>query len=71
MELEIEEHNKELRVRTLELIHDNKISSEMAISLMNDSSYAYDVARGLVRMGITLFVGGELGLRDNLNDDDM
>ena len=71
VELEIEEHDKELRVRTLELIHDNKISSEMAISLMNDSSYAYDVARGLVRMGITLFVGGNLGLRDNLNEDDM
>jgi phosphate:Na+ symporter len=37
------------------LIREDLISAEMATSLMNDSSYAYDVARNLIDMGTILF----------------
>jgi len=37
------------------LIRENRITPQMATSLMNDSAYAYDVAKNLVQMGEVLF----------------
>ena len=45
-----------------ELIRSNKITSEMATSLMNDSSYAYDIAKNLKDMARVLYVKDELKL---------
>lgn len=38
------------------LIRDDKISNLMATSLMNDTSYAYDIANRLIKMAKTLFI---------------
>lgn len=40
------------------LIRDNKITPAMATSLMNDATYAYDVAKNLVQLGEVLFTTG-------------
>jgi len=45
------------------LIRKNLISAPMATSLMNDSSYAYDIAKNLVKMGEILLSTGEMGMR--------
>ena len=45
------------------LIHENRISSEMATSLMNDTSYAYDIMKNLLQMGEVLFATGDLDMK--------
>ncbi len=45
------------------LIRDNLISAEMATSLMNDNSYAYDIADNLIDMARVLFEPVESDLR--------
>ncbi len=45
------------------LIHENRISTEMATSLMNDTSYAYDVTKNLLQMGEVLFATGDLDMK--------
>ncbi|MCU7835793.1 MAG: Na/Pi symporter [gamma proteobacterium symbiont of Taylorina sp.] len=47
-----------------ELIHSDKITAEMATSLMNDASYAYNLTDKLVQMGEILFVAGDLEMRE-------
>jgi len=47
-----------------ELIHSNKITAEMATSLMNDASYAYNLTDKLLQMGEILFVEGDLDMRE-------
>ena len=47
-----------------ELIRDNRITPAMATSLMNDASYAYDVAKNLVQMGEVLFATGDLAMKE-------
>ena len=46
-----------------QLIRENKISAKMATSLMNDSSYAYDVAKNLIQMGEILFSTSDMGMK--------
>ena len=36
----------------------------MATSLMNDATYAYDVAKNLVQMGEVLFATGDTALKE-------
>ncbi len=38
------------------MIHDQSITAEMAISLMNDKTYVYHISRKLIDMGNTLFI---------------
>lgn len=45
------------------LIRENKITGEMATSIMNDSSYAYDISAKLIDMGMVLFAARGLELR--------
>jgi len=47
-----------------ELIHKDKITAEMATSLMNDISYANDVTKNLVQMGEVLFATGDLDMKE-------
>ena len=45
------------------LIHENRISAEMATSLMNDTSYAYGISKNLIQMGEVLFATGDLDMK--------
>jgi phosphate:Na+ symporter len=46
-----------------ELIRENKITAEMATSVMNDSAYTYDISSKLIDMGTVLFAARGLELR--------
>jgi phosphate:Na+ symporter len=45
------------------LIRDDRISAEMATSLMNDNAYAYDIADNLINMARLLYAPGESDLK--------
>jgi len=62
--LEIEEHDAAINKMLEQLIRENRISAKMATSLMNDTAYAYDVARNLVQMGKALFARGSAGMKE-------
>ncbi len=78
LKLEMEENDITVNGVLEALIRDSKITAEMATSLMNDSSYAYDVAKNLIQMGETLFSTGDYEMKqaersisltsDELND---
>jgi phosphate:Na+ symporter len=61
--IEMEEHDRVVNETIEQLIRDDSISAKMATSLMNDTSYAYDVARDLVQMGDVLFAKGDSDFR--------
>ena len=64
LKAEIDERDGLLDSTVDGLIRNNLITAEMATSLMNDSSYAHDVATKLVSMGEVLFSTGDINLRD-------
>lgn len=54
---------------TLEqLIRDSKISAKMATSLMNDSAYAYEMAKNLIQMGEILFSTSDPEMKNTEKD---
>ncbi len=58
------------------LIREHRIDGQMATSLMNDTTYAFDVSKNLVQMGTVLFASGDQGMKDAerellLNSDDI
>ena len=53
--LEMEENDSTANGILEVLIRENRITAPMATSLMNDSAYAYDVAKNLVQLGEVLF----------------
>ncbi|HXK56261.1 MAG TPA: Na/Pi symporter, partial [Gammaproteobacteria bacterium] len=55
IKLEMEENDSTANGILEVLIRENRITAQMATSLMNDSAYAYDVAKNLVQMGEVLF----------------
>ena len=63
LKLEMQLNDTTANGKLEELIHKNKISAEMATSLMNDTSYAYDVIRKLLQMGEILFATGDLEMK--------
>lgn len=68
LKVEMEEQDS-TRNGTLEsLIRDDKITTAMATSLMNDATYAYDVAKKLIQVGEVLFVPKDLALRQAEHD---
>jgi len=64
VKLEMEENDSTANGVLEILIRENSITAEMATSLMNDSAYAYDVAKNLIQMGETLFATGDLELKE-------
>ena len=47
-----------------ELIHEDRISAQMATSLMNDSAYVRDVTKKLIQMGEILFATGDQPMKE-------
>ncbi len=46
------------------LIREGRISAQMATSLMNDSSYVYDITKNLLQAGEVLFATGDQSMKD-------
>ncbi|MBF0470929.1 MAG: Na/Pi cotransporter family protein [Gammaproteobacteria bacterium] len=74
--LEMEENDVTANGMLEELIRKERITADMATSLMNDSAYLYDVTKNLVQMGEALFASGDQGIREAersliLDDDEM
>jgi phosphate:Na+ symporter len=63
LKLDMKENDARLLDRLDKLVRKDKISAHMATSLINDSSYAYDVTKNLVKMGEVLFSSGDSGVR--------
>ena len=63
LKMEMKENDRRLLARLDELVRKSRISAPMAISLINDSNYAYGVTKNLVRMGEILFSAGHIGIR--------
>ena len=63
LKMEMKENDKRLLSRLDELVRKNRISAQMATSLINDSNYAYGVTKNLVKMGEILFSAGHTGIR--------
>lgn len=53
------------------LIRENLITAEMATSLMNDSTYAYDISKNLIDMAEVIFVDNNLANNILVDDDDI
>lgn len=56
LKLTVDEYQKDLNKKVTELIGDKLITPEMGISLLNDSSYAYDISINLIRSAQLLLV---------------
>jgi len=64
IKLEMEENDSTANGILEVLIRESRITAPMATSLMNDSAYAYDVAKNLVQMGEVLFASHDPEDRD-------
>ena len=64
LKLEMDEQDTTRNGRMEALIREGKITPRMATSLMNDSAYAYDVAKNLIQMGEALFATGDLAMKN-------
>lgn len=63
LKLEMEENDTTVNGMLESLIRDEKISAQMATSLMNDANYAYDVTKNLIRMGEALFATSDYDMK--------
>jgi phosphate:Na+ symporter len=64
LKVAIKEYDRALDIRVSSLIRKKQITAPMSISLMNDSGYACDVTKNLVKMGTVLLPSGDLALRE-------
>ncbi|MEJ1471345.1 MAG: Na/Pi symporter [Candidatus Sedimenticola sp. (ex Thyasira tokunagai)] len=64
IKMEMEENDTTNNGMLEVLIHEGRISAQMATSLMNDSAYVYDVTKNLVQMGEALFATGDQAMKD-------
>ncbi len=62
--LGIEKFSESINNAIDQLIRDNRIAADVATSLMNDSGYAYDIARSLVAAGETALLARDQQLGD-------
>lgn len=68
LRLQMEENDVTLNGDLDRLIREGRITAPMATSLMNDSSYSYDVAKNLIAAGAGLFGPHDLGMRQAAED---
>lgn len=76
LKLEMELNDSTMNGTLEKLIRDKSITPEMSTSLMNDSSYAFDVTKDLIQMGEVLFARGDLEMKNierslALNEDEL
>lgn len=64
IKVEMQENDTTVNGKLESLIREENITPQMATSLMNDATYAYDVTKNLVQMGEVLFATGSLTMRD-------
>lgn len=63
LKIEMKENDTQLLTRLDKLIRDDVVTAGIATSLINDSGYAYEVTKNLVKMGELLFSSGTTGTR--------
>lgn len=63
LKIGMKENDIQLLNRLDKLVRENMISTKIATSLINDSSYAYDVTKNLVKMAEVLYSTGDVGVR--------
>lgn len=63
LKLDMQTRDAELTIRLEKLIRDGAITPQYAISLMNDSHYAYGITKKLVNMGTALFSDADLATK--------
>jgi len=68
LKLEMEQNDTTVNGMLESLIRDEKISAQMATSLMNDANYAYDVTKNLIRMGEALFATSDFDMKQAERD---
>ncbi len=56
LKLESDTQYTQQNIAINEMIHKQQITADMAISLMNDKAYVYNISRKLIEMGQTLFI---------------
>lgn len=64
IKLDMEENDSTANGMLEELIHKDRISPQMATSLMNDSAYVRDVTKNLIQMGEILFATGDQTMKE-------
>ncbi len=64
--VEIEKFSESINGAIEQLIRDNRMAADVATSLMNDSGYAYDIARNLVSAGETALLARDQELEEAL-----
>ncbi len=64
IKLEMEENDSTSNGMLDTLIREDRITAQMATSLMNDSAYVYDVTKNLVQMGGTLFAASDFVMKE-------
>jgi phosphate:Na+ symporter len=68
LRLEMEVNDSTTNGKLEQLIRENKLTAKMATSLMNDSTYAYSIARNLIHVGETLFSASNTSMRETEQD---
>ena len=71
LRLQMEENDITLNGDLDRLIREGRITAPMATSLMNDSSYSYDIAKNLITAGAGLFGPHDLGMRQAAEEIDL
>ncbi len=63
LKLEVEEGDSLSNGMLDQLIREHKITASMATSIMNDSTYTYDISTKLIDMGMVLFAARAMELK--------
>ena len=71
VKLKIEKYDKTITKSIDNLIRNSLVTHEMATSLMNDSSYVYDIANNLINMAEILFVDQDLAEDILIDNEDI
>ncbi len=71
LKIKIQKYDRNINKNIDGLIRNSLISHEMATSLMNDTSYVYDIANHLIQMAEILFVDQDIAEDILIDDEDI
>jgi phosphate:Na+ symporter len=76
LKMELDDNLTKMNNEVLLSIREGKITPQMGTSLLNDTTYAHNAARSLLKMGETLFIkhnmaSGGVGWNVLLNEDEL